>query len=333
MDAGFRQVPLSTIRSRYFISSKVFRVTVPPVARTPTGRRFQLAALLRHLREQRGLTQEEVGGIIWPGTSPRSVQNKITRLENGDGGITKDDLHALLKVYGTTNGVALELALRLNSGTSQRGRWRGPRATHPESFRQYVDLEEDARLIRLVAVEEIPDLLQCESYLRVRSPAEQNLAAIRDRQRVLFREEPAEVYVVLSESCVRRIRGNALVMVEQIDRLLRLSELPNVTLQLAPFDPPPGLPTNTTPERFALLRLTAPGVIGEFRRHLDFAFTVVGGRLYPDDNIQSYEELWLNATVGALSPDSTRRFLREVRRGFRERWPLDEGSGNDTGDD
>lgn len=294
------------------------------MARTPTGRRFQLAALLRHLRERRGLTQEEVGGLVWPETSPRSVQNKITRLENGDGGISENDLHALLKAYGTTDGVALELAVRLNSGTSQRGRWRGPRATHPESFRQFVDLEEDAELVRLVAIEEIPDLLRSDSYLRARPISDENLAAIRDRQRVLFRDDPPEMYVVLSESCVRRVRGSRRVMAEQLGHLLRLSALPNVTLQLAPFDPPPGVHVDAVPERFALLRLTAPGVIGEFHRHLDFAFTLLGGRLLAGDNVQAYEELWLNATVGALSPEATRRFLREVLAGFN-RYPLPAG--------
>ncbi|UIJ61471.1 helix-turn-helix domain-containing protein [Amycolatopsis acidiphila] len=292
-------------------------MTAPPVARTPTGRRLQLAALLRHLREQKGLTQEEVGALIWPDTTARSAQNKITRLENGDGGISENDLHALLKAYGTTNGVALELALLLNSGTSQRGRWRGPRAAHPESSRQYVDLEEDAALIRLVAVERIPPLLRSESYLRAGSPPAETVAAILDRQRVLFRAEPAEVYAVLSESCVRRIRGNSRVMAEQITHLLRLSQCPNVTLQLVPFDQPPGLAADAVLERFALLRLPAPGVIGEFRQHLDFAFTMMGGRVYPADNVQPYEQLWLNATMGALSPETTRRFLREMLRSFR----------------
>ncbi|WP_160148865.1 helix-turn-helix domain-containing protein [Amycolatopsis alkalitolerans] len=289
------------------------------MARTPTGRRFQLAALLRHLREQRGLTQEEVGGLIWPGTTPRSVQNKITRLENGDGGITDEDLHALLNAYGTRNGVALELALRLNSGTSQRGRWRGARATHPESFRQYIDLEEDARLIRIVGIERIPSLLQSESYLRVGARPEESVAAVHERQQVLSHKEPPELYAVLSESCVRRVRGGARVMDEQIEHLLRLSAHPNVTLQVVPFAPPPGLVSDTVlDQRFALLRLPAPGVIGEFRRHLDFAFTPVAGRLVPDDNIQEYEQLWLNATIAALSPETTRRFLRRVQRSFRE---------------
>lgn len=287
------------------------------MARTPTGRRVQLAALLRHLREQKGLTQEEVGARIWPETTVRSSQNKITRLENGDGGISENDLHAMLAAYGTTDGVELELALRLNSGTSQRGRWRGPRAAHPESFRQYVDLEEDAELIRIVAIEQVPPLLQSESYLRAGSTPAESVAAILDRQRVLFREEPAEVYAVLSESCIRRIRGNSAVMAEQLAHLLRLSERPNVTLQLVPFSPLPGLAPDPALERFALLRLTAPGVIGQFRQHLDFAFSVVAGRLFPDDNVQPYEQLWLNATMGALSPESTRRFLREVQRSFR----------------
>jgi transcriptional regulator with XRE-family HTH domain len=278
---------------------------------------LQLAALLRHLREQKGLTQEEVGALIWPDTSVRSSQNKITRLENGDGGISENDLHALLRAYGTANGVALELALRLNSGTSQRGRWRGPRAAHPESFRQYVDLEEDAELIRLVAIERIPPLLQSESYLRAGSPSEESVAAILDRQRVLFRAAPAEVYAVLSESCVRRIRGNSGVMADQIAHLLRLSEYPNIMLQVVPFTPLPGLAVDTVLERFALLRLPAPGVIGEFRQHLDFAFTIMAGRLFPDDNVQPYEQLWLNATMSALSPESTRRFLRAVQRSFR----------------
>lgn len=289
-------------------------MTVPPVARTPTGRRFQLAALLRHLREQKGLTQEEVGALIWPAASARSVQNKVTRLEHGDGGISEQDLHSLLQAYGAASGVTLELAVLLNSGTSQRGRWRGARSVHPESFRQYVDLEEDAELIRTVGVERIPPLFQCESYVRAdRTPAE-TVASILDRQRVLFREDAPEVYLVLSESCVRRMRGDSRVMAEQLDHLLALSERPGMTVQVVPFARRPGITLEVMLERFALLRLPAPGVIGQFRQHLDFAFTVLAGRLYPDGNVQPYERLWLNATSAALSPEATRRFLRDVRR-------------------
>jgi hypothetical protein len=106
-------------------------------------------------------------------------------------------------------------------------------------------------------------------------------------------------------------------MADQIEHLLRLSEYPNVTLQVAPFTMRSVLPVDVALERFALLRLPAPGVIGEFRQHLDFAFTFTGGRLNPDGTVQAYEELWLNATMRALSPESTRRFLREVQRDFR----------------
>jgi hypothetical protein len=302
-------------------------VNFPTTARTPSGRKAQLGALLRHLREQVRLTQHDAGRAVWPKSSDGSVQNKIARLESADTGISDDDLRALLKVYGVADGPITELALNLQTGTSQRGRWHGPRAVYTDSDRRYVDLEEDAQRIRLVATEQVPELLQCESYLRarVRSAPDTAVQATIDRQRgVLFRENPPQFYAMLSESCIRRVQGDRAVMREQIAHLIRVSEYPHVVIQLVPFDPgqhPRAQRLASTNsgvlERFALLRLDAPGVLDAFPRYLDYAFTRSGNDLAWSDNVQHYEEIWGQANAAALSRTATRTFLRDAADDFQ----------------
>ncbi len=135
------------------------------LAHTPTGRKLQLAALVRYLRERKQVTQHDAGHAVWARASAASVQNKIARLESADTGITPADLDSLLRAYGADDGHR-QLAALLNSELSQRGRWHGYRSIYSESYRRYVDLEEDAVLIRYVASERLPELLQCEEYVR-----------------------------------------------------------------------------------------------------------------------------------------------------------------------
>lgn len=291
------------------------------VARTPTGRKLQLAALLRHLRESSHLTQAEAGRAVWPHASAASVQNKIARLESADTGITTTDLTGLLQVYGAAGDSHAELAIALNTGLSQRGRWSGDRAAYPEAYRRYVDLEEDAELIRFVSNERVPDLLQCESYLRIEFADVPGYAdSTRARQEeVLFGPRSARCYVVLSESAVRHVQGDDRVMAEQIRWLLKLSELPNVTLQMVPFRPAGGtkvIAHKGILERFALLRLASPGVLGELPRYLDYAFTRTGDELNWREDVRHFEDLWNRATTAALPPRESRAFLDLVATDF-----------------
>ncbi|GAB2959736.1 helix-turn-helix domain-containing protein [Amycolatopsis acidiphila] len=296
------------------------------MARTPTGRKLQLAALVRHLREKRQLTQHEAGREVWPHASAGSVQNKIARLESADTGITPEDLDALLRLYDTSD-VHRRLASTLNSDLSQRGRWQGYRSIYSESYRRYVDLEEDAELIRYVSNERIPELLQCEAYVRAEfvhstdGIEDLTVRASRARQEgVLLRADPPWFYAALSESALRRVQGDEVVMRKQIEYLVALSERPNITVQVVPFSSrsrPNVITHKGILERFALLRLASPGVIGELPRHLDYAFTKVGEELSWSDEVQHYEDLWSRASSAALSPHESRAFLREVARDFR----------------
>lgn len=303
---------------------------VSPGTRTPTARKLQLAALLRHLRERQGITQRGAGSAVWPHSSAGSVQNKIARLESGDTRIEAADLHKLLAVYQVEDGEIAELARRLRAGTSQRGRWSGFRSVYSEPYRRYIDLEEDAQLIRHVATEQIPELLQCRSYMEAEFPggregtpstAPDAIEARLARQKeVLLRDEPPQVRVVLSESCVRRVQGDRGVMREQLEHLISIPyERPSVVVMVVPFNPrrASAIPLTGILERFVLLRLRAPGIPGRERGYLDYAFTRTGNELVWSGDVRHYETLWARATTAALPPVETREFLLDALRAFR----------------
>jgi helix-turn-helix protein/uncharacterized protein DUF5753 len=135
------------------------------MATTPSGRKQQLAAVLRYLRDRKSIMQEAVGRRLRPAATVRRSQNKIAQLESGKQGISQEDLVALLEhLRGHRRTVALARALR--AGAAQPGRWREYRTVYPKPLCRYLELEKDAQLIRLVSREEIPEVLQCEAYGR-----------------------------------------------------------------------------------------------------------------------------------------------------------------------
>ena len=58
------------------------------------------------------------------------------------------------------------------------------------------------------------------------------------RQQVLDREAGLKLSVVLDESVLQRRVGNEQVMYEQLQRLARDADRPNLTLQILPLDSP-----------------------------------------------------------------------------------------------
>jgi hypothetical protein len=255
-------------------------------------------------------------------------------IEKGDRTVELDDLRALLTIYQASSPGVVDLAHRLRDGSSQRGRWRGARASHDVALRPYVDLEEDAVRLRHVSSEQLPDQLQCPSYMEAdyprhtEDPAEADaLEARRLRQAnvILRQDNPPEVLTIFSESCIRRVQGNdPTIMREQIEFLLQLQQLEHVTLQIVPFRrpdlarrrPASSIARQGILERFSLLRLTVPEVPEETSRQLDLAFTKTGNELAWTGNVEHYEILWTNALAAALRPAKTRLLLEEARRDF-----------------
>lgn len=117
------------------------------------------------------------------------------------------------------------------------------RYAYPAWFRPWVELEAAAAAIRSFQVQVVPGLLQTEAYARAvlapsrpdRAAAEELLTALRERQRVLDRQPPPELWVVLDENVLRRHVGSGEVMRAQLERLVVAAESPGTVIQVVPY--------------------------------------------------------------------------------------------------
>ena len=86
-----------------------------PEVRSPTVRRRELGALLRKLRNQNGLTVDQVAERLL--CSP----SKVSRMETGHGAATPRDIRDLCDLYGVTDEAERKRLMRLSHESKQQG--------------------------------------------------------------------------------------------------------------------------------------------------------------------------------------------------------------------
>jgi transcriptional regulator with XRE-family HTH domain len=208
--------------------------------RGPTVRRMLVGAKLRRLRTDMGLSREEAAQAI------RASEWKIHRLENGQVGFKERDLVDLLARYGVTDPEEINELLTMAREANTPGWWQHYGDVLPQWFRTYVDLESAAALIRTYEGQFVPGLLQTDDYMRAvihgahldesSDEVGRRVRLRMARQTLLTREHPPRLWAVVDEAALRRPVGGPGVMRGQLERLLDATKLPNVTLQILPFD-------------------------------------------------------------------------------------------------
>jgi hypothetical protein len=200
-----------------------------------------LGAQLRRLRDAAGITRGDAGFAI------RGSESKISRMELGRVGFKERDIADLLTLYGVSDGEERAALLLLAQEANTPGWWNRYGDLLPTWFQPFVGLEAAAALIRTYEVQFIPGLLQTEEYARavialfdnpLTTSAEETERRVRlrmDRQRLLTRPDPPQLWAVVDEAALRRPIGGAAVMRAQLEALIDATELPNVTLQILPF--------------------------------------------------------------------------------------------------
>ncbi|MFJ3231787.1 helix-turn-helix domain-containing protein [Streptomyces sp. NPDC086787] len=280
----------------------------------PTVGQVVLGKRLQELREAAGLGREEAARLL------RVAPATVRRMEMAEVALKIPYVQVLLTAYGVPDeesAAFVELAEEAN----QPGWWQRFHDVLPDWFSLYVSLEGAARIIRSYEPHFVPGLLQTEDYARAVLEAgtightgpetiERHVSLRMTRQRLLDRENPPHLWVIMDETVLRRpVSERPEVMREQLDRLLEYAGRDRVTLQVAEFSsgPHPG-----TYAPFTLFRFAEPELP-------DMVFTeYLTGALYLDSRqeVSAHLEVLDHMTARAASARRTEEILREYRAGL-----------------
>ncbi|MET7476282.1 helix-turn-helix transcriptional regulator [Streptomyces sp. NPDC005648] len=275
-----------------------------------TVRLMVLGRRLRDLRVHAGMSFDDAALVL-------DVNHlTIRRMELAKGKWKLPYVQALLRAYGVPADEA-QTFLALAKEANQPGWWHRHRDALPAWFSAYVSLEEEASLIRVYEPHYVPGLLQTEEYARTilsaglhgkqEAEAEQRVVVRMERQKLLSRPRPPELWVVMDETVLRRPMVPPDVMRRQIDRLIEATELPQIKLQIMPF----GLCAHE-------------GMYGPF--HIfrfpheeisDIAYIEnLVGAVYLDeyDDVTNYQEALDRMAAQALPVKRTVEFLGDIRK-------------------
>ncbi|GHJ98215.1 helix-turn-helix domain-containing protein [Streptomyces sp. NPDC003753] len=229
--------------------------SAPTVGQVVLGRR------LLDLRERAGLKREEAARIL------RVAPATVRRMETAEVALKIPYLQLLLKAYGVSDEEA-EAYVQLAEEANRPGWWQRFHDILPGWFSMYVSLEGAAALIRQYEPHFVPGLMQTEEYARgvLKSGAigqtrpediERHVALRMQRQELLTRDDAPRIWALVDETALRRPVGGPAVMRAQVERLLEVTRLPHVTLQVLEFSsgPHPGTYGPFVLFRFAMSEL------------------------------------------------------------------------------
>lgn len=276
------------------------------MAGSPTMRRRRLAAELRRLRNEAGLTIDEASSTLgWP-------PSKISRTENRQYGISASDVRKLLDLYEVKDQERRAHLSDLARRATERGWWQSFKVD--STYANLIGLEEEASSIRNYEPELVPGLLQTEDYARevihagwrslTADEIDRQVEVRMARQAILKRggPPPPQVTVILNEAVLRRQVGGAETMRAQLGHLATVHERANVTVQVLPFTAGPHA-AMVGPFQFLDFPDPAdPGVVN--------VENIMGTlALEKPDELRGYGEAWNAIQALALSPADSRTII------------------------
>ncbi|MFI9150966.1 helix-turn-helix domain-containing protein [Streptomyces sp. NPDC053367] len=177
---------------------------------------------LRRKREAAGLTQKELGGVVF------CTGSLIGQIETAAKVPTREFAERVDAALLTDGFFSRLVGLVLKSQL-------------PSWFQPYAEMEAKATYISTYQCQLVYGLLQTKAYARAVMSVEHSerldemVAARLERQQILQREEPPVLWAVLDEACLHREIGGREVMREQLAHLLGLFGNPWLELQVLPY--------------------------------------------------------------------------------------------------
>lgn len=283
---------------------------------SPTALKRWIAFELRRLREVSGRTRQEAAARLG-----RTVA-QIGHLETGRNLPSVGDVEVLLTWYGYPDRIESfrDLVKRAKKG---RDWWIGFADAVPDYFGLFLALEAAAAQLQSYDALVVPGILQTPAYAQAiihagaRGQPDHEIARRVElrmaRQQLVERtNEPMQVWTILDEAALQRHVGGAAVMREQLERLVKLAERPNIDIQVLPASVGAHAGTEGS---FTLLTFPAelhsdPGVV--------YVETRVRGIYYEDPTeIQLYRQALTRLQVQALTPDESPAMIQRIAEELR----------------
>ncbi|RAY13048.1 transcriptional regulator [Actinomadura craniellae] len=210
------------------------------VSSNPTVRRRRLGMELRRLREALGMKGEEAARRL--GWSP----SKISKIETGRMSVHHGDVRDMLDLYEVADQRVRAALIQLARDARQQGWWQPYSDLLSRNSATYIGLESAAESLREYRPLNVPGMFQTEDYARAvilgggplelrEAETERRVALRLERQAFLRENAKLDVWLILHEAALRCEIGDALVMRDQLRRLIQEAHSPWVTLQVIPF--------------------------------------------------------------------------------------------------
>ncbi|MFF1570701.1 helix-turn-helix domain-containing protein [Streptomyces sp. NPDC058293] len=204
----------------------------------PTVLRMILGRRLQDMRLGAGASLEDAARAL------RVKTLTIRRLEKAEVALKPLYVEKLLETYGADRQEINEF-VDLAEQANEPGWWHSYRDVVPSWFTAYVSLETGAKTLRTYEPQYVTGLLQTPGYARavlrggLPNGSEEELVRRVElrlhRQSLLEREDAPTLWVVMEEAVLHRTVGSSDVMREQIERLLDVSELAHISVDIVPF--------------------------------------------------------------------------------------------------
>ncbi|KOG56839.1 XRE family transcriptional regulator [Streptomyces griseoflavus] len=232
-------------------------------------------------------------------------QSHVSNVEAGRTSLAPARLRELAQTASGTRSTYVEALIDLGQ-QSGKGWWSLYRNSVRAPLLDFAELEAGAESIACYEPMFVPGLLQTRAYATavhrsgyVEVPRSAEAAAVEfrmERQRVLSGEGAPRLHAVVHEAALRASFGGRQLMREQLLHLIEVARLPNVTLQVLPFEGPVAFGT-----AFAVL---APSV----RELSTVVVTHVENSLYLGevDAVDRYSHVFAKLAEAALPPEAQR---------------------------
>ncbi|MFC4855380.1 helix-turn-helix domain-containing protein [Actinophytocola glycyrrhizae] len=272
-----------------------------------TAESRDLGAELRRLRTEAGLNTRTMADRT-------GVSNaNISFWETGKRLVPLERLTAILDALSVTDDER-ERIIGLRRKADGPGELTTGSTSIGKRLTRLIELERTATRITHIQPLMIPGLLQTSDYARAvfgdNDPDVDTKVALRAGRRdvITRRRNPVEFLALIDSEALVRPIGSPEVMADQLDHLVRMAELPNVTVQVVPSTAPGHHPMLAGP--FVLFEFPTATPIILLEHYRTSAF------LWDRESVAAYLSVPEEIQRVAMTPERSLKLIKEIAKGM-----------------